>query len=288
PAAAAVARRKFDVYVCTTAERQYALEVWRLVDPGSRIIPKDERRARITNVLQNSQVCRQKALLSTLGLLRSPASEAVAAGLGSSKDDEGTGLLPMAVIVDDRQDVWQPCSQPHILQVMPWLYYRDEAHRQTGYNPSTATQSEGELKRVRDAIVQLRSSVYQSINTQVKPALDLIALHGASEQQQQQNMEGLVEVLRGVPLLLKAVDFPFYAMPRPGALTTPPPSLPTPDQPTSSPAATAANSAAAPLVAAGRAGQPGLGQAGPSLRPTDPRTQPPVRTGAGPPAAARP
>ncbi|KAJ9508120.1 hypothetical protein QJQ45_021455, partial [Haematococcus lacustris] len=202
PAAAAVARRKFDVYVCTTAERQYALEVWRLVDPGNRIIPKDERRARITNVLQNSQVCRQKALLSTLGLLRSPASEAVAAGLGSSKDDEGTGLLPMAVIVDDRQDVWQPCSQPHILQVMPWLYYRDEAHRQTGYNPSTATQSEGELKRVRDAIVQLRSSVYQSINTQVKPALDLIALHGASEQQQQQNMEGLVEVLRGVPLLL--------------------------------------------------------------------------------------
>ncbi|KAJ9508233.1 hypothetical protein QJQ45_030453, partial [Haematococcus lacustris] len=348
PAAAAVARRKFDVYVCTTAERQYALEVWRLVDPGNRIIPKDERRARITNVLQvrpctwrraagwgrgllassgqkqeqregsaateasgsssssrsmegadycvptlpglckNSQVCRQKALLSTLGLLRSPASEAVAAGLGSSKDDEGTGLLPMAVIVDDRQDVWQPCSQPHILQVMPWLYYRDEAHRQTGYNPSTATQSEGELKRVRDAIVQLRSSVYQSINTQVKPALDLIALHGASEQQQQQNMEGLVEVLRGVPLLLKAVDFPFYAMPRPGALTTPPPSLPIPDQPTSSPAVTAANSAAAPLVAAGRAGQPGLGQAGPSLRPTDPRTQPPVRTGAGPPAAARP
>ncbi|GFH10205.1 FCP1 homology domain-containing protein [Haematococcus lacustris] len=65
-------------------------------------------------------------------------------------------------------------------KVMPWLYYRDEAHRQTGYNPSTATQSEGELKRVRDAIVQLRSSVYQ----------------------------GLVEVLRGVPLLLKPAPSP--------------------------------------------------------------------------------
>jgi hypothetical protein len=27
------------VYVCTTAEPDYALEVWRLLDPGCRVIP---------------------------------------------------------------------------------------------------------------------------------------------------------------------------------------------------------------------------------------------------------
>jgi hypothetical protein len=30
---------RFDVYVCTTADRQYALEAWRLLDEGHQIIP---------------------------------------------------------------------------------------------------------------------------------------------------------------------------------------------------------------------------------------------------------
>lgn len=31
-------RRRFEVYVCTMAERDYALEIWRLLDPGSHLI----------------------------------------------------------------------------------------------------------------------------------------------------------------------------------------------------------------------------------------------------------
>ena len=31
-------RKRFEVYVCTMAERDYALEMWRLLDPGSNLI----------------------------------------------------------------------------------------------------------------------------------------------------------------------------------------------------------------------------------------------------------
>jgi len=31
-------RKRFEVYVCTMAERDYALEMWRLLDPDSRLI----------------------------------------------------------------------------------------------------------------------------------------------------------------------------------------------------------------------------------------------------------
>jgi hypothetical protein len=41
---------RFDVYVCTAAERQYALEVWRLLDTAQRIIPVNTRSKRIINV----------------------------------------------------------------------------------------------------------------------------------------------------------------------------------------------------------------------------------------------
>ncbi len=43
-------RRRFDVYVCTAAERGYALEAWRLLDHNSDIIPDTVRAARVVCV----------------------------------------------------------------------------------------------------------------------------------------------------------------------------------------------------------------------------------------------
>jgi hypothetical protein len=42
-------RQKFEVYVCTAAERQYALEVWRLLDPNAILIPAAQRRRRLSD-----------------------------------------------------------------------------------------------------------------------------------------------------------------------------------------------------------------------------------------------
>lgn len=43
-------RKRFEVYVCTMAERDYALEMWRLLDPDSNLITSKELLERIVCV----------------------------------------------------------------------------------------------------------------------------------------------------------------------------------------------------------------------------------------------
>lgn len=43
-------KRRFDVYVCTAAERGYALEAWRLLDSNNDIIPDSIRDVRVVCV----------------------------------------------------------------------------------------------------------------------------------------------------------------------------------------------------------------------------------------------
>jgi hypothetical protein len=55
---------RFEVYVCTAAERPYALEVWRLLDTKASLIPLDQRSQRIVNVKK------KKSLLETVGVIK--------------------------------------------------------------------------------------------------------------------------------------------------------------------------------------------------------------------------
>lgn len=43
-------RKRFEVYVCTMAERDYALEMWRLLDPEGNLINTNDLLARIVCV----------------------------------------------------------------------------------------------------------------------------------------------------------------------------------------------------------------------------------------------
>jgi RNA polymerase II C-terminal domain phosphatase-like 1/2 len=43
-------RKRFEVYVCTMAEKDYALEMWRLLDPDSNLINSRELLSRIVCV----------------------------------------------------------------------------------------------------------------------------------------------------------------------------------------------------------------------------------------------
>lgn len=43
-------RKRFEVYVCTMAERDYALEMWRLLDPDSNLINSNKLLDRIVCV----------------------------------------------------------------------------------------------------------------------------------------------------------------------------------------------------------------------------------------------
>lgn len=43
-------RKRFEVFVCTMAERDYALEMWRLLDPGSHLIAPKQLLTRVVCV----------------------------------------------------------------------------------------------------------------------------------------------------------------------------------------------------------------------------------------------
>ena len=43
-------RKRFEVYVCTMAERDYALEMWRLLDPEGNLINANDLLSRIVCV----------------------------------------------------------------------------------------------------------------------------------------------------------------------------------------------------------------------------------------------
>ncbi len=100
---------RFDVYVCTAAERQYALEVWRLLDTRGNIIPVEQRARRIINVSGG----RKKQLLKSLGV----AELAGNARLEWPELPDEEPPVPLAVVLDDRLDVWEAASQPCVLQV---------------------------------------------------------------------------------------------------------------------------------------------------------------------------
>lgn len=87
-------------------------------------------------------------------------------------------VLPLAIVVDDRMDVWDDQEQAQVLQVMPWMYYRDEGLRKQGTNVMTAKLSEMELLRVMNSIKTIRGNIYHNIDLYVKPYYDQLVREG--------------------------------------------------------------------------------------------------------------
>jgi hypothetical protein len=59
-------RKRFEVYVCTMAERDYALEMWRLLDPEGNLISPQQLSERITCVKSGKSTCFNYCLISIL------------------------------------------------------------------------------------------------------------------------------------------------------------------------------------------------------------------------------
>ncbi|KFK24628.1 hypothetical protein AALP_AA8G004100 [Arabis alpina] len=97
-------RKRFEVYVCTMAERDYALEMWRLLDPEAHLISLRELRDRIVCVKSDAK----KSLLNVFN-----------GGICHPK---------MAMVVDDRIKVWEEKDQPRVHVVPAYLpYYAPQA-----------------------------------------------------------------------------------------------------------------------------------------------------------------
>ncbi|KAI4365120.1 hypothetical protein MLD38_021138 [Melastoma candidum] len=97
-------RKRFEVYVCTMAERDYALEMWRLLDPESNLINKLDLLNRIVCVKSGSR----KSLPDVF--------------------QNGTCHPKMALVIDDRLKVWDEKDQPRVHVVPAFApYYAPQA-----------------------------------------------------------------------------------------------------------------------------------------------------------------
>ncbi|KAL6614139.1 hypothetical protein ACP70R_036409 [Stipagrostis hirtigluma subsp. patula] len=97
-------RKRFEVYVCTMAERDYALEMWRLLDPEGNLISSQQLSERVVCVKSGSK----KSLLNVF---------------------RDRGCHPkMAMVIDDRLQVWDDKDQ-HRVHVVPAYapYYAPQA-----------------------------------------------------------------------------------------------------------------------------------------------------------------
>ncbi|XP_048230752.1 RNA polymerase II C-terminal domain phosphatase-like 1 isoform X2 [Ricinus communis] len=97
-------RKRFEVYVCTMAERDYALEMWRLLDPESNLINSKELLDRI--------VCVKSGLRKSL----------------FNVFQDGICHPKMALVIDDRLKVWDEKDQPRVHVVPAFApYYAPQA-----------------------------------------------------------------------------------------------------------------------------------------------------------------
>lgn len=97
-------RKRFEVYVCTMAERDYALEMWRLLDPEAHLISSKQLMDRVVCVKSGAR----KSLLSVF--------------------QDGNCHPKMAMVIDDRLKVWEDKDQPRVHVVPPFTpYYAPQA-----------------------------------------------------------------------------------------------------------------------------------------------------------------
>ncbi|EMS45792.1 RNA polymerase II C-terminal domain phosphatase-like 1 [Triticum urartu] len=97
-------RKRFEVYVCTMAERDYALEMWRLLDPDSRLINSVQ--------LSDRMVCVKSGLKKSL----------------LNVFHDGSCHPGMALVIDDRLKVWDEKDQSRVHVVPAFTpYYAPQA-----------------------------------------------------------------------------------------------------------------------------------------------------------------
>ncbi|KAL7095384.1 hypothetical protein ACP275_10G020500 [Erythranthe tilingii] len=97
-------RKRFEVYVCTMAERDYALEMWRLLDPEARLISSKQLLDRVVCVKPGAR----KSLLNVF--------------------QNGSCHPKMAMVIDDRLKVWEDKDQPRVHVVPAFTpYYAPQA-----------------------------------------------------------------------------------------------------------------------------------------------------------------
>ncbi|KAK2989555.1 hypothetical protein RJ640_023555 [Escallonia rubra] len=102
--------KRFEVYVCTMAERDYALEMWRLLDPEAHLIGPNQLLDRVVCVKSGAR----KSLFNVF--------------------QDGNCHPKMAMVIDDRMKVWEDKDQPRVHVVPAFTPYYAPQQREFDEN----------------------------------------------------------------------------------------------------------------------------------------------------------
>lgn len=132
-------RKRFEVYVCTMAERDYALEMWRLLDPEAHLIGPKQLLTRvvcvksgkhlsfftITNINQQSF----SFIITNNQTFISHSYHCIGARKSLLNVFQDRTCHPrMAMVIDDRLKVWDDKDQPRVHVVPAFTpYYAPQA-----------------------------------------------------------------------------------------------------------------------------------------------------------------
>eukprot|EP00850_Spirogloea_muscicola_P004005 SM000017S02745 [mRNA] locus=s17:76845:83960:+ [translate_table: standard] len=142
-------RKRFEPFVCTMAEREYALEMWRLLDPDAKLIPLKEQNDRVVTV----RAGKKKALEHVFV--------------------RGRCLPKLALTVDDRLDVWEEADQSrvHVLPAfLPYSQPQNETHLQVPV-----------LAIVRNVACNVRASFFREVDDTLSPMFADVTFHTDAE-----------------------------------------------------------------------------------------------------------
>lgn len=138
-------RTAFRTYVCTAARPEYAMEAWRVLDPGDRLVALDERGVRIS--------CMAKKNLAGVVVRHRGAS------LGDAS------VMPLAAIVDDRTDVWDPANRAQVIQVEPFKPYEERAAAELGLRDRpTLASLDAQMEWLRAELRRLHAATFEHID----------------------------------------------------------------------------------------------------------------------------
>ncbi|KAG6491590.1 hypothetical protein ZIOFF_046522 [Zingiber officinale] len=127
-------RRRFEVFVCTMAERDYALEIWRLLDPDSYLINAKQLMDRIVCAKSGTNSLQIKIMMMMMDSYVMIAYRNIFSILVCSKKSlqhvfQDKVCHPrMAMVIDDRLQVWDDKDQPRVHVVPAYTpYYAPQA-----------------------------------------------------------------------------------------------------------------------------------------------------------------
>ncbi|XP_078166644.1 C-terminal domain phosphatase-like 1 isoform X1 [Carex rostrata] len=135
-------RKRFEVYVCTMAERDYALEMWRLLDPDFNLIS--------SSLLLDRIVCVKAGTKKSLqGVFQ-----------------DGTCHPKMALVIDDRLKVWDENDQCRVHVVPAFAPY---------YAPQAEANSTPPVLHVaRNVACSVRGSFFKEFDDSLLPQIGAV------------------------------------------------------------------------------------------------------------------